>query len=144
MLLLGFCFSSIAQVTARRAVRPLEKQGLIPPSSPAPQPRPAAAPAPTPTAGQRPALIEPDLKPSPINLFGKIDGLSGTLYVTNIGKASIAPFVQLAVVDKNGRMVGWVTNSGPQLQPKESEKIQVLATNLNAVDFKIMRLVGRK
>ena len=137
----------MAQVTARRALRPLEKQGLIPPSTPTPQPRPAATPNPTPTAvtaDQRPALIEPDLKPSPISLFGKIDGLSGTLYVTNIGKASVAPFVQLAVVDKNGRMVGWVTNSGPELQPKESEKIQVLATNLNAVDFKIMRLVGRK
>jgi hypothetical protein len=103
----------------------------------------AATPAPA-NAPAAASAIEPDLKPSPIKLFGKIDGLSGTLFVTNVGAKAVSPFVQLAVVDKSGKMVGWVTNSGAEIQPKESTKIQVLATNASAVDFKIVRLIGRK
>ena len=130
----------------RQAVGRLEKQGVIT-MKPLP-PRTYSTPAPAaPAAANAPAAapaIEADLKPSPIQLFGKIAGLSGTLYVTNVGAKAVSPFVQLAVVDKSGKMVGWVTNSGSEIQPKESTKIQVLATNASAVDFKILRLVGRK
>lgn len=137
--------TSSAQTT-RQALGRLERQGVIK-MKPLPTPTPAA-PAPAATAAsatpQAASAIEADLKASPIKLFGKIEGLSGTLYVTNIGAKAVSPFVQLAVVDKSGKMVGSVTNSGAEIQPQESTKIQVLATNLNAVDFKIMRLVGRK
>ena len=137
--------TSSAQTT-RQAVGRLERQGVIK-MQPLPTTKPAAAaPATTPANATAPAAstIEPDLKASPIKLFGKIEGLSGTLFVTNIGAKAVSPFVQLAVVNKSGKMVGWVTNSGAEIQPQEATKIQVLATNLDAVDFKIVRLVGRK
>jgi hypothetical protein len=114
----------------------------LPPRTTSPAPATAAA-TPVHAAAAAPT-IEADLKASPIQLFGKIAGLSGTLYVTNVGARTVSPFVQLAVVDKSGKMVGTVTNTGGEIQPKESTKIQVLATNASAVDFKIMRLVGRK
>lgn len=145
-LLLALVLSASAQVTARRALQPLSKQGIIPP---APRPDltkpgpPAASAAVAKPAAQAPA-IEADLKPSPIKLFGKIDGLAGTFFVTNVGTRAIAPFAQLAVLDKAGKPVGWVTNSAGEIQPKEAAKIQVLATNANAVDLKIVRLIGRK
>lgn len=145
--LFAFVVSAPAQVTSSRALQPLYKQGVL--KTPAQRNPPASAPAPAPEpAGAQPAAqrssIEPDLHPSKINLFGKIDGLSGTFFVTNSGKHAVAPFVQLAAVDKNGRAVGWVTNSAPLIQPNETARIQVLATNPFAVDLKIVRLVGRK
>ncbi|MDB6059420.1 MAG: hypothetical protein JWO95_3264 [Verrucomicrobiales bacterium] len=147
-LLLALAISASAQVTARRALQPLTKQGVIPPgpppnlAKPAP-PAPAHPPVAPPPAAAVPA-IEPNLKPSPITLFGKIDGLSGTFFVTNVGTRAVAPFTQLAVLDRSGKPVGWVTNSAAEIQPKEAAKIQVLATNANAVDFKIVRLMGHK
>jgi hypothetical protein len=140
--------TSSAQTT-RSAVGRLERQGVIQ-MKPLPDakyyatPSPAAASAKAATPAAAAPTIEADLKPSPITLFGKISGLSGTLFVTNVGAKAVSPFVQLAVVDKSGKMLGWVTNSGAEIQPKESTKIQVLATNSSAVNFKIMRLVGRK
>jgi hypothetical protein len=141
VLLLVVVCSSDAQVTARRLVRPLTKEGVIPPPRATP---PRAIPADPVAAKPATPAIEPDLKPSPISLLGKIDGLAGTLYVTNIGKKALAPYYQIAVLDKGGKTVGWVTNTVAELQPKESEKIQVLATNANAVDLKLMKLIGRK
>lgn len=145
---LMFALSVPAQVTARRALQPLYKDGALKTPQQAAGPRPTApAPAPTPVAakaGAQAAAIEADLKPSKITLFGKIDGLSGTFFVTNVGSHAVAPFAQLAVLDKNGRVVGWATKSADEIQPKEAAKIQVLATNANAVDLKIVRLVGHK
>ena len=144
-LLLALVLSASAQVTARRALQPLTKQGIIPPA-PRPdlaKPGPTAPTQPAKPAAQAPA-IEPDLKPSTIKLFGKIDGLSGTFFVTNVGNRAVAPFAQLAVLDKSGKPVGWVTNSAGEIQPNEAAKIQVLATNANAVDLKIVRLIGHK
>jgi hypothetical protein len=152
-VLLALVVSASAQVTARRALQPLYKDGALRTPSqqvgakPAPAPAPAAAPAPTPVAartGTQASGIEPDLKPSKISLFGKIEGLSGTFFVTNVGNRAVAPFAQLAVLDKNGKVIGWATNSASVIQPKESEKIQILATNANAVDLKIVRLTGHK
>src|SRR5436190_21038195 len=145
-LFTALALTSSAQTT-RQAVGRLESQGVITMKPLPPRTYTPAAPAAPATAAHAPAAaptIEPDLKASPIILFGKIDGLSGTLFVTNVGAKAVSPFVQLAVVDKAGKMLGWVTNSGSEIQPKVSTKIQVLATNASAVDFKIMRLVGRK
>jgi hypothetical protein len=147
-LCLALVVSASAQVTARRALQPLTKKGLLTPTPPPTLARPApAAPAPT-AAAATPAAqaptIEADLKPSKVALFGKIAGLSGTFFVTNVGTHAVAPFAQLAVLDKSGRPVGWVTNSADEIQPNEAAKIQVLATNANAVDLKIVRLIGHK
>jgi hypothetical protein len=147
LALLAATTLTVSAQTTRQALGRLERQGVV---SMKPLPPPGAGPAPVHPAAtpakavaQAPA-IEADLKPSPITLFGKIDGLSGTLYVTNIGARTVAPFVQLAVVDKSGKTVGWVTNGAPAIEPKHTAKIQVLATNASAVDFKIVRLLGRK
>jgi hypothetical protein len=51
--------------------------------------------------------------------------------------------VQLAAIDKSGRAVGYVTNSAPEIQPKESAKIQVVATNSGVVNFVLVRLMGK-
>src|SRR3954468_6740945 len=90
--------------TTRQAIGRLERQGVVtmkplPPKtySPAAPTAPATAPANAPAAAAASA-IEPDLKASPISLFGKVNGLSGTLYVTNVGAKAVSPFVQLAVV----------------------------------------------
>ena len=147
-LCLAFVVSASGQVTARRALQPLTKKGIIPPAPPPTLAKPGS-PAPAPTAAaatpaaQAPT-IEADLKPSKIALFGKIAGLSGTFFVTNVGTHAVAPFAQLAVLDKSGKPVGWVTNSADEIQPNEATKIQVLATNANAVDLKIVRLTGHK
>jgi hypothetical protein len=147
-LFVALTISASAQVTARRALQPLTKQGLIPPAGKMTLAKPAPAAPPTAPAAAKPptatAAIEADLKPSPIALFGKIAGLSGTFFVTNVGTKAVSPFAQLAVLDKSGKPIGWVTNSAAQLQPKEAAKIQVLATNEGAVDLKIIRLYGHK
>lgn len=145
--LLALVISASAQVTSRRALQPLYKQGVLPPPSQPTLAKPSPAPAPAPAAARpaaQPSAIEPDLHPSKISLFGKIDGLSGTFFVTNSGPRAVAPFAQLAVLDKNGKVVGWVTNSAAEIPPNESTRIKVLATNANAVDLKIVRLVGHK
>src|SRR5947209_932184 len=85
----------------RQALGRLERQGVIkmaplPPRTYSPATPATATPANAPAAA---ASIEADLKASPITLFGKIAGLSGTLYVTNVGAKAVSPFVQLAVVD---------------------------------------------
>jgi hypothetical protein len=137
-----------AQVTARRALQPLTKQGVLPAPPPLKIPAPTAAPATATPVAARPATaapaIDPTLKPSAVSLFGKVDGLAGTLYVTNTGAKPVAPFVQLAVVDKSGRPVGYVTNSAPAIEPNHAEKISVLSTNRGAVDFKVVRLTAHK
>src|SRR4051794_18249598 len=88
--------TSSAQTT-RQAVGRLERQGVI---TMKPLPKPGAPAPAAPTTAAAPAAaaptIEADLKPSPITLFGKISGLSGTLFVTNVGAKAVSPFVQLA------------------------------------------------
>jgi hypothetical protein len=78
--------------------------------------------------------------PSKLKVLGTIDGIKGTLYVTNVGPVAVTPAVQLMVCDTRGGKVGTVSKVGEALAAGESEKIEVLATNLNAADLKLMKL----
>jgi hypothetical protein len=84
--------------------------------------------------------VDPSLAPSKLKVLGTIDGIKGTLYVTNVGPVAVTPAVQLMVCDTRGGKVGVVSKIGEALAAGDNEKIEVLATNLNAADLKLMRL----
>jgi hypothetical protein len=103
------------------------------PSTPAAQ---AAAAAPAAIV----AKVDSSFTVSKISVIGAISGLKGRLYVTNIGSAIATPLVQLAVCNEKGFQIGSATKAGTPLAPNDSEKIDVLATNANAVDLKLLKL----
>jgi hypothetical protein len=111
--------------------------------SPAPSARPSQLPS---TAPAKPAVIiahiDASLAASKISLIGTVSGLKGRLYVTNISSQVVTPKAQFAVCDAKGFKIGATTITGPALAPNEAEKIEVLATNLSAVDLKLMKLTG--
>ncbi|MGO8701492.1 MAG: hypothetical protein ACLQVY_27725 [Limisphaerales bacterium] len=84
--------------------------------------------------------VDPSLAPSKLKVLGTIEGIKGTLYVTNVGPVSVTPSVQLMVCDTRGGKVGMLSKIGEALAAGDSEKIEVLATNLNAADLKLMKL----
>jgi len=92
------------------------------------------------------AKIDSGLTASKLTLIGTINGLKGTMYVTNIGALAVTPVVQLAVCDQKGFKVGLASKTGAALAPNADERIVVLATNLNAAELKLMHLtsVGAK
>ena len=92
------------------------------------------------------AKIDAGLAASKLTLMGTINGLKGTIYVTNIGPLEITPVVQLAVCDQKGFKLGLASKTGAVLAPNAQERIVVLATNLNATELKLMHLttVGAK
>ena len=92
------------------------------------------------------AKIDSGLAASKLAMMGTMDGIRGTIYVTNMGAQEITPVVQLVVCDQKGFKVGLASKTGAVLAPNADEKIVILATNLNATDLKLMRLttVGAK
>jgi hypothetical protein len=64
--------------------------------------------------------------------------------VTNIGSQTVVPLAQFAVCDQKGFQVGSAAKTGQPLEPNEVEKMEVLATNLNAVDVKLVKLSAKK
>jgi hypothetical protein len=119
---------------------PSEKADLQPAAPPArPAPLPPAQPA-KPVAIV--ARIDAGLAASKISLLGTVNGIKGRLYVTNIGSQMIIPLAQFAVCDQKGFQVGSTAQTGQPLAPNEAEKIEVLATNLNAVDLKLVKLTA--
>jgi hypothetical protein len=86
------------------------------------------------------AKIDSGLAASTLTLMGTINGLKGTIYVTNTGTQEITPMVQLAVCDQKGFKVGLASKTGAALAPNAGERIVVLATNLNAAELKLMHL----
>jgi hypothetical protein len=120
-------------------------------------PAPAANPAPArsaaaPAAAQpaNPAVIvakiDAGLVASKLSLMGTMNGLRGTIYVTNLGSQELTPVVQVAVCDQKGFKLGAASKTGVPLAPNADERIVLLGTNLNAADLKLMRLtsVGAK
>ncbi len=83
---------------------------------------------------------------SKLALIGTVNGLKGTIYVTNMGAQEVTPVVHLAVCDQKGLKLGLASKTGGALAPNADEKIVILATNLNATDLKLMHLttVGAK
>jgi hypothetical protein len=86
------------------------------------------------------AKIDSDLAASPIHFIGTINGLKGTLYVTNLGEKLVTPHLQVALCDLTGSRIGTEALTGGPLGPNESEKIEVMTTNLTAVSLKVMKL----
>jgi hypothetical protein len=112
-------------------------------------PSPLSSPAPAaPVAPLKPAdmvvRIDAGLAVSPVSLIGTIDGLKGRLYITNLGTHVVTPQAQFAVCDPRGFQIGSATKLGSPLGPNDSEKMEVLATNLNAVGLKLMKLTSKK
>jgi hypothetical protein len=119
-----------------------------PNSSPSPN-RPAARPAAAAQPAQ-PAVIvakiDSGLAASKLAMIGTMNGVKGTIYVTNMGPQAITPVVQVAVCDQKGFKLGTASKTGAALAPNADERIVVLGTNLNATELKLMRLtiVGAK
>jgi hypothetical protein len=118
-----------------------------PASNPA-QKRPAALPAAAQPA-QPPVIvakIDAGLVASKLTMIGTINGIKGTIYVTNMGPQEVTPMVQLAVCDQKGFKLAVASKTGAALAPNANERIVVVGTNLNAAEFKLMRLtsVGAK
>jgi hypothetical protein len=106
--------------------------------------RPAAAPPAQPPVIV--ARIDSGLAASKLSLMGTINGLKGTMYVTNVGAQEVTPVAQWAVCDQKGFQLGLASKTGAALAPHAEERIVVVATNLNAVELKLMHLtsVGAK
>ena len=108
-----------------------------------PRPRRRVAP---PAAAQpaQPAVIvakiDANLAASKVAMIGTINGLKGTIYVTNVSAREITPLAEWAVCDQKGFKIGAAFKTGAALAPNADERIVVLATNLNATDLKLMRL----
>lgn len=102
-------------------------------------PNPSAQPA-IPT--EIVAKVDPSFSASKVSVIGAIAGLKGSLYVTNIGDKVATPHIQLAVCNLKGFPIGSAIKDGQPLAPNESEKIDVLATNADAVDLKLLRLTA--
>lgn len=119
---------------------PSEKAALQQPAAPhSVTPLPPAQPA---KPVEIVARIDAGLAASKISLIGTVSGIKGRLYVTNIGSQVVIPQAQFAVCDQKGFQVGTAAKSGQALAPNDAEKIEVLATNLNAVDLKLMKLTA--
>jgi hypothetical protein len=88
------------------------------------------------------ARIDSGLTASKLTLIGTINGIKGTMYVTNVGAQEVTPVVQLAVCDPKGFKLGLATKTGAALAPNADERIVVVATNLNAADLKLMHLTS--
>jgi hypothetical protein len=86
------------------------------------------------------AKVDAGLTVSPISVIATISGIKGTLYVTNVGPQEITPMVQLAVCDPKGLKVGTASKTGTALAPNSAQKFVIVATNLNAAEFKLMQL----
>jgi hypothetical protein len=106
--------------------------------------RSATLPTAQPIAPAQPAAIiariDAGLAASQISLIGTVNGLKGRLYVTNIGSQEVMPLARFAVLNEKGFQIGSTAKTGQMLAPNEAEKIEVLATNFNAVDLKLMKL----
>jgi hypothetical protein len=107
---------------------------------------PAARPSSLAASAAKPveivARIDAGLAVSKISLLGTVNGIKGRLYVTNIGSQEVTPLAQFAVCDQKGRQIGSATKTGQPLAPNEGEKIEVLATNLNATDLKLIKVTA--
>jgi hypothetical protein len=86
--------------------------------------------------------IDPGLAASKLAIIGTINGVRGTIYVTNTGIREITPVVQLIVCDDKGAKICVASKTGAALAPDADEKIVLLATNLYATDLRLMRVTS--
>lgn len=90
------------------------------------------------------AQIDPDLQATPLSLIGTVNGIRCSFFVTNTGANTVVPTVQLAVCDYKGFKIGQAVTRGNAIGPNEGEKIELLATNVDGADLKLMKLTSRR
>jgi hypothetical protein len=120
---------------------PSEKASLLQPTAARPATA-ASAPAQPAKPAEIVARIDAGLAASKISLVGTVNGIKGRLSVTNIGSQMITPSAQFAICDQKGFQIGSIAKTGQPLSPNDTEKIEVLANNINAVDLKLMKLTA--
>jgi len=134
--------SAPAQLAPSRILRPLTKQTPAiqnPPPKPSPpvqiiQPRQDSKPL------EIVAKIEKGLAVSKIKLLGREDGLAGIMFITNISQQPMTPVAQFAVCDRSGAQIGSASNGCKELLPAGVGRIEVLSSNQNAGEFKLLKL----
>ena len=147
----------VSAASAQTAIAPgraVKRLDLPPPGSQPPPPRPASPAQNPPLRPSAPAVIAPakpaeivakiesGLAASPLKVIGTTDGLLGKIYVTNLTQQAATPTVQLAVLDRRGVQIGSASKAGAELEPGAFEKIEVLSADVNAGNFKLMKLSG--
>jgi hypothetical protein len=148
ILLAGLALRGQTVVSPYRALHPIMKDPNQPnaPSSVNPSDVGASTSAITPGQSQpaQPgafaARVDRCLAASKLMVLGTIEGIKGTLYVTNVGAVLVTPRAQFLVCDTRGAKVGTASKTGAALAAGAYEKIEILATNLNAADLKLMKL----
>ncbi len=88
------------------------------------------------------AKIDSGLAASKMTFIGTMNGLKGTMYVTNLGPQVVTPLAKWAVCDPKGFQVGLASKTGTALAPNADERIVIVATNLNAAELKLMHLTA--
>jgi hypothetical protein len=89
------------------------------------------------------AKIDAGLAVSKITVIGRVTGIKGTLYVTNLMAETAIPHAQFAVCDRNGFQIGVASRIGSALAPSSEERLDVVATNVGSVDLKLVKLSGK-
>ena len=165
LMLFAFVSTSFAQtpINAGRALAPLERQGLIaphpgfrpPPPGGQPQPPPAPRPQqPAPVYYQTPpkktnepaAKISKKIGVSPLEVKAgktKEDGVTGTLYVTNLTDEALSPFAQFTVLGADKSDVGVEFGRIRSLAAKEVGKMEVNTTKTGAASLKLVKISSK-
>ena len=89
------------------------------------------------------AKIDSGLAVSKITVIGRVTGLKGTMYVTNMMSDTAIPHAQFAVCDRNGFQIGTTSGIGSALAPSSDERLVVIATNAGSTDLKLMKLSAK-
>ncbi|MGA2749916.1 MAG: hypothetical protein ABSG59_14165 [Verrucomicrobiota bacterium] len=97
----------------------------------------ANQPAPPPATDPK---IDPGLAASKIKLVGTINGIKGTIGVTNLSSKTITPVVKVVLYDQKGAKLGAISKTGFALESGADEMIEILATNIDAADLKLLKV----
>ena len=150
--LLAVAFSAHAQPSPYRLLQPIMKnpnQRNAPSSvtSGDLEPNPPSSPQVVVVMPPKPveivAKIDSGLAVSKITLIGRITGIKGTMYVTNLTSDAAIPHAQFAVCDRNGFQIGVASKVGEALAASSEEKLEIIATNAGVADLKLMKLSGK-
>jgi hypothetical protein len=88
------------------------------------------------------AQIDHRLQPSDISIIGTLSGLKCSFNIKNVSAKSEIPKIVLAVCDRKGFKIGTAIKTGAAIAPDETEKIDILATNVDGADVKLMKLTA--
>jgi hypothetical protein len=144
MMVAGLCgLAWVLPMCGQTAISPYR---AVHPIMPDPNQRAAPSSAteadlgPSPSSSPAKARIESCLTASKLHVLGTIDGIKATLYVTNVSERAVTPQAKFMVCDTRGSKLATVAKLGDILAAGGSEKIEILATNLNAADLKLLQL----